>query len=91
MYWHDAEWWVWIPMTLTMLAFWGLVVWVAVRLLLAPAGERPASSRTPREILDARLAAGEITRDDYDELRAVLDEAPHGDRNASRTGEEVRS
>ena len=90
MYWHDAEWWAWIPMTLTMLAFWGLVVWVAIRLLLAPADEPTAAGRTPREILDARLAAGEITPAEYDELRALL-EAEHGGRTVSRAGEEVRS
>lgn len=91
MYWHDAEWWAWIPMTVTMIAFWGLVAWIAIRLLLAPAGrDEPPPSAAPREILDARLAAGEIDRAEYDELRAVLD-GERGEQTPSRSGEEVRS
>ncbi|MBI5156942.1 MAG: SHOCT domain-containing protein [Acidimicrobiia bacterium] len=56
-----------------MLALWGgigaLVVW-AIR--SGSAGrDRPASS--PVEILERRLASGDITRQEYDELRALVE------------------
>ncbi len=48
----------------------GLVIWAIVR-----AGNREASSPaqpSAREVLDARLARGEITIDEYRKLRAEL-------------------
>jgi uncharacterized membrane protein len=72
MYWSDAAWWAWIPMTITMILFWALVAWVAFR-LLAPRSEDERAPRTAREILDSRLASGEISGEEYDELRGVLE------------------
>ena len=72
MYWNGADWWAWIPMSLFMIAVWGVLIWGIVRLV----GEwRPAKQRraTPLEILDERLARGDIEIDEYRELRASLE------------------
>jgi hypothetical protein len=57
MYWHDASWWAWIPMSLGMIAVWGLLIWGAIQLF---GGQRRSDRRpqTAAEILDERLARG---------------------------------
>jgi uncharacterized membrane protein len=65
-------------MSIGMLALWALLVYGLVFLLR---GERPhqqpeRSEETPREILRRRLAAGEITIDEYEHVREALDEQP---------------
>ncbi|MDR7451316.1 MAG: SHOCT domain-containing protein [Armatimonadota bacterium] len=60
-------------MWLWMAAFWigvvALAVWAAGRLF--PGVPSPRTP-TPREILDARYARGELTREQYHELRKEL-------------------
>lgn len=60
-------------MWLWMVAFWigvvVLAVWAAGRLFPRVPSPRPAP---PREILDARYARGELTREQYDDLRSAL-------------------
>jgi uncharacterized membrane protein len=72
-YWNDASWWAWIPMTLAMIAVWGLLVWGAVQVI---GGRRQPGGRPPAalEMLDQRLARGEIDRDEYRELRRLLED-----------------
>ena len=65
----------WIAMTVFLIALLVLVVWGVTRLL--PAGGRgpdagPPRAETPEEILDRRLAAGDIDVESYDELRGKL-------------------
>ena len=86
MYWNDASWWAWIPMTLAMVAVWGLLVWGAVQLL---GGQRRTGRPAPTalEILDERLARGDIDGDEYRELRRLLEDRssnqdPAGSRGA---------
>jgi hypothetical protein len=73
MHWDDAEWWGWLPMSLSMIAIWGLLIWGIIRL----AGDRwprrphrPAALRT----LDERLARGEIDVEEYRRRRALLED-----------------
>jgi putative membrane protein len=72
MYWDGADWWAWIPMSLVMLAFWGLIAWSVYQLVR---GWRPdgRQQQSPREILDERLARGEIDSTEYRERLAALD------------------
>ncbi len=84
--WHMGQgwgWW-WIVGTVWMVLFWGLViagiVWL-VRVLTEPRGAAPGSaappSATPADpltLLKRRLAAGEITEEEYDRLRRRLQE-----------------
>lgn len=72
---HMGDWgagW-WIVMMLMMVVFWALVivgvVWL-VRSLLA--GRHPIDSRDPVEVLDHRLAGGEISVEEYRERRRLL-------------------
>jgi putative membrane protein len=79
MWWHDGMGWGgWIVMTLTMLAFWSLVVFGVVAIFRDDRENRRA--RTPRDqdpsrILDERFARGDIDVDEYrlrqDALRAA--------------------
>jgi putative membrane protein len=60
---------------LMMLAVWGVIVAGAVLLLrfVAPrTGSRPTPSESPLEFLKQRYAAGEITREQYESMREVL-------------------
>jgi uncharacterized membrane protein len=68
----------WLGSILVTVLIVALIVWV-VR-MIASTGQRqtpsePAQPREPsaRELLDRRLASGEITTEQYRELRAALD------------------
>lgn len=77
---HNGEWndgmgnWWWIPMTITMIAVWGGLIWIGVALLNRnrqgtreqvvsppPVAPRPSA----QEILAERLARGEIEPEEY--------------------------
>ena len=63
----------WLAMGLFWLILLGLIVWLVTRLL--PAGSGAATSPTgesPLEILDRRLASGEIDLDTWQTQRAAL-------------------
>ncbi len=61
---------------LMMLAFWGALIALAVLFFRRAGGPRedpPSTGReTPEDILKRRFAAGEITREQYDEMRHAL-------------------
>ncbi len=62
----------WILMILAWAALLGVIVWAVVRIFPGRAATIGASSELPLEILDRRLARGEIDPDTYDQLRAKL-------------------
>lgn len=67
---HDGVGWGgWLLMILMMVLFWGLVAAAVVALFRAAPR---TSGPTPRELLDERLARGEITVDEYGVLRRAL-------------------
>lgn len=70
--WYGFGPWMWMMGGLTMLLFSGglilLIVW-AVR-QVGPG--QPPSAEDPMAILRRRLAAGEITQDQYDQARRAL-------------------
>lgn len=54
----------------------GVIVWAVVQATSRNsqgAGSRPASSQAAREILDARLARGEVSVEEYKKLRETLE------------------
>ena len=69
----------WILMTIMMIVFWGGLIWFAVTVVrrpnntshsagsghIAPPATNNVARKTAREILDTRLARGEIELDDY--------------------------
>lgn len=77
MWWHDGMGWVdWVVMTLTMVAFWSLVVFGVIALLRSGndvrGGRTAHESRGPEQILDERFARGEIDVDEYHARQDVL-------------------
>lgn len=84
--WNGGSWW-WIPMMLTMVVFWGGLIWLGVALVrrsgqataapMAPTSPSASMRQTPQEILAERLARGEIEPDDYRSRKAVLDSDGH--------------
>ena len=65
--------WMWLWGTLMMLT-WVAIIVAAVWLLLRSArgGQRTRGSERAREILDERLASGELTPEEYRERRDML-------------------
>lgn len=73
---HMGDWgagW-WILMALMMVVFWGLVIVGVVWLVrsLVDGGHR-AHDRSPVEVLEHRLAAGEISPEEYRQRRSVIE------------------
>jgi putative membrane protein len=71
---HDMGAGTWIFMAVFWIAFLALVVWV-LAVLLPARGRQSEPLERPQEILDRRLAAGEIDVKTYDKLRAKLRES----------------
>lgn len=77
MWWmHDwgAGWWLWVLMPVSMLVFWGLVIWAVVALVRG-SDQNAGSARTgtgPERVLGERYARGEIDQDEYEQRLATL-------------------
>lgn len=74
---HDVSAVGWILMTLAMMAFWTLVIAAVVTLLRR--FDRGAPT-LPIATLEQRFAAGDLTREEFEERRRVLLEASPGTR-----------
>ena len=76
MWWSDGlGWGGWIVMTLSMVAFWSLVVFGVIALFRGSPEDRsvrPPRERDAQQILDERFARGEIDRDEYEARLAAL-------------------
>ena len=83
MYWDHMNGWGW-----TMMIFWsliwigvlGLIAWFAVQWTRNSSQSSPpsqASAKTARELLDERLARGEIDLDEYERRSEALDRHTH--------------
>jgi putative membrane protein len=67
----------WLMMILSTLALWALVVLVGLAIYRAGSTGRSASSgRNPQQILDERLARGEIDPDEYRARQELLRASP---------------
>lgn len=72
--WHTYEgmgWWM-LMGTVWFVFFWGVLIWVLVRLLSPTERDRSAQVDSPLEIAKRRYARGEISRDEYGRLRRDL-------------------
>lgn len=80
--WHMQSWGAggWLLMALMMLLFWGVVVFGIIALVryLASPGDRGTKGEpeNPRQVLDLRLARGEIDEAQYSRLLDVLNKEP---------------
>lgn len=75
--------WMWIPMMVMMLVFWGGLIALAVVFIRRPHHPAPPepgpavdAKQTPQEILAERLARGEIDPDDYQQRLDALHRTP---------------
>ena len=69
MWWNGSWTWMWIAMVPMMLLMWALIAAVVMP-LVRNGSSRPAS---PRQRLDERLAAGEISVDEHRARRSELE------------------
>ena len=73
--WHHGDvgtgWW--IVMMIGMVAFWALVIVGIVWLVRTSAAGGGVSRRSAREVLDERLAQGEIEVDEYERRLAAIE------------------
>ncbi len=81
-YMHGAGWgwgW-WLVMSIGMVAFWALIIYAIVWLIRGGRSAnpeiRPSRPESPEEILQRRLARGEISIEDYERLLAALRRHP---------------
>jgi putative membrane protein len=73
--WHPLDFWGWwmIPGFVWMIAFWGFIIWLLVTLVNrsnTPTDNRPQSNAMA--ILEERYARGEITKEQFEEMRRTL-------------------
>ena len=81
MVWFGSHWTFWQSglMWIAMLAFWGLVVWVIYAFITSgpPRTRNRDDGADARQILDQRLARGEIDAGEYRHLRDLIDSDGH--------------
>lgn len=73
--WHMADGWGWWMMIgwIWMVVFWVLIVWAVVTVTSRLGGDRPASQDdSALAILERRFAAGEISKEEFEERREIL-------------------
>lgn len=79
---HDVGWGWWSVMSVGMVAFWALVIYGIVWLARGassttqPKSEPPGPAEAPLVVLKRRVAAGEIRLEEYEALRAAIEETP---------------
>lgn len=78
MYWDHMNGWGWMVMafwSLIWIGFLGLIAWLAVQWSRNSSSSPPSqpSARTAREVLDERLARGDIDLDEYRRRRDALE------------------
>jgi uncharacterized membrane protein len=85
MYWDHMNGWGWTMMvfwSLIWIGFLGVLAWAAIERIRggsqSASGQTPptnATNKTAREVLDARLAAGEIDIGEYQKRRAAIEDS----------------
>ena len=91
-YQHNMSAGAWVFMVLGNIVIWGLIIafiiWLAQDLRTRPYRHHVASGASASEILDRRLATGEINVEEYQRLRATLGQPcggqPPGTGDAAR-------
>ncbi len=92
-YWGGGvHWWEWLIGFVGMVAFWGLIIYAGWYLLTGltrntaapgPQPGQPAGPPQAKQILDERLARGEIDADEYRRLRDLITGADRSPANGS--------
>jgi putative membrane protein len=80
MFWYGAHWAFWQTglMWAGMLVFWGLLIWGIYVLITTAVRRQPDAGHGDgaRQILDQRLARGEIDPEEYQRLRDLMSAGP---------------
>lgn len=88
-YWGGGmHWWGWLLGFLGMVVFWGLLIWGVWYMFtgVSSSSRRVQPTAPPaKQILDERLARGEITPEEYRRLRDLMTGADHGGADAEST------
>jgi len=89
MFWYGGHWALWQAslMWLGMILFWGLLIWAIYALvtsLIRKSTEKDDTAGEARQILDRRLARGEIDEAEYGRLRELIGSGDS--RSAAGTG-----
>ena len=71
MWYYGGGGWAWVWMSLMMLVFWGALIALAVWAIRAGIGERRQGDAM--QVLRRRLAAGEISQDDFEKTKKILE------------------
>jgi putative membrane protein len=69
MWYYGSGGWGWLWMTVIMLVFWGGLIAVAVWAIRSGLGSRRNDAM---EVLRRRLATGEISQDDFEKTKRIL-------------------
>ena len=77
MWYGGGMWWGWFLGALMLIALWALIIWGIWHVATSATRHdtKPGASSGAKEILDMRLARGEIDAGDYDRLRKLIDTA----------------
>lgn len=70
MWYYGGGGWAWLWMSLMMLIFWGALIAVAVWAIRSGFGQRREGDAM--NVLRRRLAAGEISQEDFDKTKRIL-------------------
>ncbi len=72
---HDGMGWWMLFGGMGMLVFWAIAIWLVFWSVSRVAGgrERRDQGQSPIEIVERRLARGEITRDEFEDLKRTLE------------------
>ena len=72
--WHSADgmgWWMLFG-SIWFVVFWGLVLWVVLTLVGRAGGSGARGDDSPVEIARRRYARGDITREEFEQIRRDL-------------------
>ena len=91
MFWYGGHWAWWQGglMWLGMIVFWGLLAWAAYA-VITNLTRKPGTSGSgddARQILDQRLAKGEISPEEYQRLRDLIGSDTHQATPGTRSGQ----
>lgn len=70
--WHGGMGWWMLIGSIWFVLFWGLIVWAILSLASRGPARPPPGSETPLEIAKRRYASGDISREDFEQLRKDL-------------------
>ena len=70
---NDMALWMWAVMGLVMVFVIGALIALIVLAVKTVSGTQPGNSRGALELLKRRFAAGEITQDEYEKTRRILE------------------